>query len=64
MVLPIIKPGSGSWSKSANVAHLVERHLAMVEVASSILVVRSNFYKARSKPGLFSVPCATIFPDR
>ena len=27
----------------ANVAHLVERHLAKVEVASSSLVVRSNF---------------------
>ena len=27
----------------ADLAHLVERHLAKVEVASSSLVVRSNF---------------------
>jgi hypothetical protein len=29
----------------ANVAHLAERHLAKVEVASSSLVVRSNYEK-------------------
>ena len=36
-----------SWNsasrQSASVAHLVERHLAKVEVASSSLVTRSNF---------------------
>ena len=31
------------WEKDADVAHLVERHLAKVEVASSSLVVRSIF---------------------
>ena len=38
----------------AGVAHLVERHLAKVEVASSSLVARSNFlssmYSALSEP--------------
>ena len=33
--------------KNANVAHLVERHLAKVEVASSSLVVRSRVYPVR-----------------
>ena len=40
--------------KSANVAHLVERHLAKVEVASSSLVVRSNMLKASAIAGAFS----------
>ena len=31
-------------TKYADVAHLVERHLAKVEVASSSLVTRSIFY--------------------
>ena len=33
---------NGEKKKSAGVAHLVERHLAKVEVASSSLVFRSN----------------------
>ena len=33
----------------AALAHLVERHLAKVEVASSSLVIRSNFYGAIAK---------------
>ena len=32
------------FNKVADVAHLVERHLAKVEVASSSLVIRSNFW--------------------
>ena len=32
------------WAPFASVAHLVERHLAKVEVASSSLVTRSKFY--------------------
>ncbi len=36
---------------SAGVAHLVERHLAKVEVASSSLVTRSK--KSRQKTALF-----------
>ena len=31
-----------SYSSNADLAHLVERHLAKVEVASSSLVIRSN----------------------
>ncbi len=42
-----------SRTKSANVAHLVERHLAKVEVASSSLVVRSNIAKRRYSAGAF-----------
>ena len=30
------------WAPPAGIAHLVERHLAKVEVASSSLVARSN----------------------
>ena len=33
----------------ADLAHLVERHLAKVEVASSSLVIRSNFFGAIAK---------------
>ena len=33
----------------ADLAHLVERHLAKVEVASSSLVIRSNFYGVIAK---------------
>ena len=33
--------------KVADVAHLVERHLAKVEVASSSLVIRSIFLEAK-----------------
>ncbi len=44
---------NNSRTKSANVAHLVERHLAKVEVASSSLVVRSNIAKRRYLPALF-----------
>ncbi len=33
--------------KNAGLAHLVERHLAKVEVASSSLVTRSNLSKKR-----------------
>ena len=33
---------SGGTNKYADVAHLVERHLAKVEVASSSLVIRST----------------------
>ena len=32
-----------SGMSNADVAHLVERHLAKVEVASSSLVIRSNY---------------------
>ena len=32
----------------ADVAHLVERHLAKVEVASSSLVIRSKFFSEKS----------------
>ena len=35
-------PGRHLTVKNADVAHLVERHLAKVEVASSSLVIRSN----------------------
>ena len=42
-------------TKYADVAHLVERHLAKVEVASSSLVVRSK----KLKQGL--VPCFSFF---
>ena len=35
----------------ADVAHLVERHLAKVEVASSSLVIRSNLISAGSSVG-------------
>ncbi len=40
----LTNPGKGCIISdiSAGVAHLVERHLAKVEVASSSLVVRSN----------------------
>ena len=31
------------WAPPAGIAHLVERHLAKVEVASSSLVARSKF---------------------
>ncbi len=34
---------------SADLAHLVERHLAKVEVASSSLVIRSIFFGAIAK---------------
>ena len=43
---------SGALIKYADVAHLVERHLAKVEVASSSLVVRS---KATSKEVAFFI---------
>ena len=41
----------GSFIFYADVAHLVERHLAKVEVASSSLVIRSIFvaFSARKK---------------
>ena len=40
-------PGRAPPSRQhASVAHLVERHLAKVEVASSSLVTRSNFFGA------------------
>ena len=42
---------------SAGVAHLVERHLAKVEVASSSLVTRSK--KSRRKTALFFFDKAT-----
>ena len=32
------------WLRQADIAHLVERNLAKVEVASSSLVVRSKFF--------------------
>ena len=35
--------GTSGIDRYADLAHLVERHLAMVEVASSSLVVRSIF---------------------
>ena len=41
-----IPPGG---TNSANVAHLVERHLAKVEVAGSSPVVRSNFFGVIAK---------------
>ena len=41
----------------ANVAHLVERHLAKVEVASSSLVVRS-------RPLLISVRVFVLYEDK
>ena len=44
-----------SWNsasrQSASVAHLVERHLAKVEVASSSLVTRSNFLERPAPSG-------------
>ena len=35
---------TGGTTGYADLAHLVERHLAKVEVASSSLVIRSNFF--------------------
>ncbi len=43
----------------ADVAHLVERHLAKVEVASSSLVIRSR--KSRASGFLFFLPCISAF---
>ena len=40
----------------ANVAHLVERHLAKVEVASSSLVVRSSKIPIADAIGIFCCP--------
>ena len=48
-----IPPGG---TKYADVAHLVERHLAKVEVASSSLVIRSRLRPITKVIGLFGVP--------
>ena len=39
------------WLRQADIAHLVERNLAKVEVASSSLVVRSNFFDSKLVTG-------------
>ena len=45
-----IPPGGTTY---ADVAHLVERHLAKVEVASSSLVIRSKFFETVEKSAVF-----------
>ena len=40
---------SASYARYAGIAQLVEHHLAKVEVASSSLVSRSNFFTAEPR---------------
>ena len=50
---------------SAGVAHLVERHLAKVEVASSSLVARSIKHRSKDRCCFFADSLAlTVAPDR
>ena len=49
------KPPGGMRAAYADLAHLVERHLAKVEVASSSLVIRSKQKPILKQDGLFSV---------
>ncbi len=51
-------------TKNADVAHLVERHLAKVEVASSSLVIRSKKSSRNSERIFLSKPTGLVYHHR